>query len=65
MELSESATLEISSIHFDGVILKPTADSADIEQDKVLTRDVIADMIMLNPDRFDGRSVLERISLER
>lgn len=65
VELSESATLEIIAIHFDGVILRPTADGADIEQDKVLTRDVIVDMIMLNPDRFDGRSVLERFSLER
>ena len=65
VELSESATLEIISIHLDGLILKPTADGADIEQDKVLTRDVIVDMIMLNPDRFDGRSVLERFSLAR
>lgn len=65
MELSGSATLEIISIHLDGVILKPTADGADIEPGKVLTQDVIVDMIMVNPDRFDGRSVLERFPLER
>lgn len=65
MELSGSATLEIISIHLDGVILKPTDDGADIEPGKVLTQDVIVDMIMVNPDRFDGRSVLERFPLER
>lgn len=65
MELSELTTLEIISIHLDGVILKPTSDGADIEQGEVLTRDVIVDMIMVNPDRFDGRSVLERFPLER
>lgn len=65
VELSELTTLEIISIHLDGVILKPTADGADIEQGKVLNRDVIVDMIMVNPDRFDGRSVLERFPLER
>lgn len=65
MELSGSATLEIISIHLDGVILKSTDDGADIEPGKVLTQDVIVDMIMVNPDRFDGRSVLERFPLER
>lgn len=64
MELSELATLEIISIHLDGVIMKLTADNAIIKN-KVLTRDVVRDMVLLNPDRFDGRSVLERFPLER
>ena len=64
VELSEVASLEIISIHLDGVIMKPTADSANINN-KVLTQDVVRDMVLLNPDRFDGRSVLESFPLER
>lgn len=64
MELSELATLEIVSIHLDGVIMKPAADSANNKKE-VLTRDVVRDMILLTPDRLDGRSVLERYPLER
>ena len=64
LELSEVATLEIISIHLDGVIMRPAADRTNIKNE-VLTRDVVIDMILLNPDRFDGRSVLERFPLER
>lgn len=64
MELSELATLEIISIHLDGIIMRPTADSVNIKNE-ILTQDVVMDMVMLNPDRFDGRSVLERFPLER
>ena len=63
MELSESATLEIISIHLDGVIMKPIAVSAN--KNEVLTQDMVRDMVLLNPDRFDGRSVLESFPLER
>lgn len=62
MELAELTTLEINSIHLDGVIMKP-ADSVNAKND-VLTQDMIIDMVLLNPDRLDGRSVLERYPLE-
>ena len=64
MELSELATLEIISIHLDGVIMKPAADSVNIKNE-ILTQDVVMDMVLSNPDRLDGRSVLERFPLER
>ena len=63
MELAELTTLEINSIHLDGVIMKPAADSVNAKND-VLTQDMIIDMVLLNPDRLDGRSVLERYPLE-
>lgn len=64
LELTEFPTLEIISTTLDGVVMRLAPSMADIEGNKVLNQDMIADMILSNPDRFDGRLVLEKLPLE-
>ena len=64
LELTELPALEIISINLDGMVMRLAPSMADIEDNKVLNQDMIMDMVTLNPDRFDGHSVLERFPRE-
>ena len=65
IELTELPALEIVSINLDGIVLKLAPDIADTEKSLLLNQDMIVDMVLLNPDRYDGHSVLERFPRER
>lgn len=64
IELTELPALEIVSINLDGIVLKLAPDIADTEKSLLLNQDMIADMVLSNPNRFDGRLVLEKLPLE-
>lgn len=64
IELTELPALEIVSINLDGIVLKLAPDIADTEKSLLLNQDMIVDMVLSNPDRFDGRLVLEKLPLE-
>lgn len=65
IELTELPALEIVSMNLDGIVLKLAPDVTSTEKSLLLDQDIIVDMVLLNPDRFDGRSVLERFPRER
>ena len=64
LELTELPTLEVISTTLDGMVMRLAPSMADIEGNKVLNQDMIADMVLSNPDRFDGRLVLDKLPLE-
>ena len=64
IELTELPALEIVSINLDGIVLKLAPDIADTEKSLLLSQDMIVDMVLSNPNRFDGRLVLEKLPLE-